>query len=71
MKSSIQFKKVYLDGKWVYSADTENVPYIYILKTGEYKTKLANGKNKICKTFDEAKKAALDTWNKYKGFKLE
>lgn len=70
MKSNIKFTKTFVDGKWAFASDTKNVPYIWLLKSGEYKTRMTNGKNKICKDFDEAKKIALETWKKYKNFEL-
>lgn len=71
MKSNIKFNKVFVDGKWAFAADTKNVPYIWLLKDDQYKVRMANGKNKICKDFDEARKVALETWKKYKNFSLE
>lgn len=69
--TKVKFNKVFLDGRWVYAADRENVPYIFPTKNDEYITKMPNGKNKVCKTLDEAKKVALDTYRKYKHFKLD
>ena len=71
MKSSIKFNKVFINGKWAFSSDTKNVPYIWILKDDQYKVKMSNGRNKICKDFNEAKTVAIETWKKYKNFKLD
>lgn len=68
MKTNVKWHKEQINGKWYSVADKEHIPMIEHTKEGYYSVKDSNGKKRIEKNFNDAKKFALEVYKKFEKF---
>lgn len=68
MSKAIKWHKEQINGKWYSVADKEHVPMIEHCKDGQYKVTGSDGKPRLEKEFNDAKKFAIQTFKKMSKF---